>query len=510
MVAWQQEPTTFVHAPMSIAKRFFSFPAALAAVVAVTVLAMARRGLADPDIWWHLRNAEYLLTAHRWPRTDMYSFTVYGHPWIDHEWLAEIPYYVAWRAFGIVGIKVLSLLILEVIFGGLLYLSWRRSRNIKASAAACYFAILLGSVSFGPRTILFGYLYLLVLLFILEEFHSPGRARLWLLPPLFCLWINTHGSWAIGLIVLAIFVAGGFVKGQWGRVEALRWTRKQLRQLGVAISASVAALFANPYGYRLVLYPMDMAFHQKLNISHVAEWASVDFHDLRGKMAFVLIITLLLGALLARRRWRLYELGFVLFGTYAAFTYVRFLFLAGMLAAPLVADFLQFMPEYRREIDKPVLNAVILAGALAFVVWGFPRSEQLWQSVDREYPEEILPRLATLPPSDHVLNYYLWGGYLGWKDPAFRGFIDSRVDVFEHAGVLEDYLNLLDLKHPEAILDKYQIRYVLFSPDEPLRYALEQNSQWKIAFLGNVSVLFERADRSRRNAPGEMGIEREP
>jgi len=493
MVTWEHRTVTLVRAKTSILRRVFSFSTALAAVVGVTVFAIARRGLADPDIWWHLRNADYLLTGHGWPRADMYSFTVYGDPWINHEWLAEIPYYLAWRAFGIVGIKALSLLLLEAIFGGLMYLSWRRSRNIKASVAACYLAILLGSVSFGPRTLLFGYVYLLALLFVLEEFHSFGKARLWLLPPLFCLWINTHGSWAIGLILLATFVAGGLVEGQWGRIEALRWSRTQLRQLGLVMVASIAALFLNPYGYRLVSYPLDMAFHQKLNISHVAEWTSVDFHDLRGKIALVFVITLLLAALLSRRRWRLYELGFVLFGTYAALTYVRFLFLAGIVAAPLIADFLSFIPEYRPEINKPALNAAILAGTLAFVVWGFPTSEQLWQSVDREYPKEILPWLASLSPSDHVLNYYLWGGYLGWQDPAFRDFIDSRVDVFERAGVLKDYLDLLELKNPDAILDKYEIHYVLFSPDEPLTYALSHDPRWRVAFRGSMSVLLERA-----------------
>lgn len=260
------------------------------------------------------------------------------------------------------------------------------------------------------------------------------------------------------------------------------------------MAASVAALFVNPYGYRLVLYPLDMTFHQKLNIAHVAEWSSVDFHDVRGKIALLFLIMLLLGALLSRHRWQLYELGFVLFGMYAAFTYVRFLFLAGILAAPLMANFLDFVPQYRPAIDKPVLNAAIIAGALAFVMWGFPTGKQLWQSVNREYPADALPQLASLPPSERVLNYYLWGGYLGWNAPRFRDFIDSRVDVFEHGGVLQDYLDLLDLKNPNAILDKYQIRYVLFPPGEPLSYALERDTRWKVAFCGDVSILFKRAD----------------
>jgi len=510
MVTWEQQPAALVGARVSILRRVFSFPAALTAVVVTTVFAIARTGLADPDIWWHLRNAQYFFASHQWLRADVYSYTVYGRPWIDHEWLAEIPYDLAWRGFGVVGIKVLSLLVLEVIFCGLFYLCWQKSGNIKASAVACYFAILLGSVSFGPRTILFGYAYLLALLLILGNFRARGRARLWWLPILFCAWINTHGSWSLGLIVFAIFIAGGLVEGRWGSVEAVRWTSAQIRQLGGAMAASAAALFVNPYGYRLVLYPLDMALHQKLNIAHVAEWSSVDFHDLRGKIALLFVLTLLVGSLLGRHRWQLYELGFVLFATYVAFVYVRFLFLAGILAAPLIASLLNFIPRYRPANDRPVLNAAIIAGALAFFVWGFPTSRGLSQSIDREYPTEALAKLASLPPSGRVMNYYLWGGYVGWKDPAFRDFIDSRVDVFENAGVLKDYLDLLDLKDADAILGKYEIRYVLFPPDEPLSYVLAHDPQWKAIFRGKVSVLFERVGSGPIGSSSGAEVRRRP
>jgi len=492
MATLEQRPAQLPHAPSLMFHRLFCFPAALCAVLAATVVAVARKGFTDPDIWWHLRNVQCLFATHKWLRVDAFSFTVRGQPWIDHEWLAEIPYYVAWRGFGVLGVKVLSLLILESIFGGLLYLCWRQSGHIKASACACYLAVLLGSVSFGPRTLLFGYIYLIVLLLVLEEFPARSPAPLWVLPPLFCLWINTHGSWALGLIVFVIFIAGGFFEGRWGAVEATPWSPMQLRRLLRTLVISVAALFLNPYGYRLVLYPLDMAFRQKLNIAHVAEWSSVDFHDFRGKIALVFVFALLLGALLGRSRWRLHEVGFVLFGMYAALTYVRFLFLAGILAAPLIARLLSFLPPYRPEIDRPAFNLLILAGALAFMACGFPTTSQLWRSIDREYPEEAVSTLMSLPPSDHVLNFYLWGGYLGWADPQYRDFIDSRVDVFERAGVLQDYLDLISLKDPDAALDKYRIRYVLFPPDEPLSYVLLHDARWRVAFRGSVSILFER------------------
>src|SRR5207248_1129391 len=150
------------------------------------------------------------------------------------------------------------------------------------------------------RTILFGYVYLILLLIVLQRFRQRGRAPLWVIPPLFCLWANTHGSWLLGLIIFSMIGVSGLVKGSWGRLEANPWTPSQLRKLAITWVGSIAALFVNPFGWRLVAYPFDLAFRQKLNIAHVAEWVSVDFHTMRGKMVLALLIVLLITALVRR------------------------------------------------------------------------------------------------------------------------------------------------------------------------------------------------------------------
>jgi hypothetical protein len=81
----------------------------------------------------------------------------------------------------------------------------------------------------------------------------------------------------------------------------------------LAWGASVAALFVNPFGAKLVFYPLDLAFRQKLNIEHVEEWVSVNFHDARGKFVIVLLFILIVSSLLRPRRWGLSELALTLF-----------------------------------------------------------------------------------------------------------------------------------------------------------------------------------------------------
>src|SRR3954454_10727014 len=97
------------------------------------IFAMYHPDLNDPDIWWHMRNAQYLFQHHQFPRTDMYSFTLAGHAWISHEWLPEIPYYISYRLFGLVGLKSLTFVMLAAISLLLLFLCIQESGNFKAS-----------------------------------------------------------------------------------------------------------------------------------------------------------------------------------------------------------------------------------------------------------------------------------------------------------------------------------------------------------------------------------------
>src|SRR5262245_45713697 len=97
----------------------FSFPALLTLLLVCLVWILSLGKANDPDIWWHLRNAEYLVQTHQLPNHDLYSFTVAGKDWLNYEWLAEIPFYVAWRINGLAGVNILWMLLVQAIFLGL-------------------------------------------------------------------------------------------------------------------------------------------------------------------------------------------------------------------------------------------------------------------------------------------------------------------------------------------------------------------------------------------------------
>ena len=50
----------------------FSFLVMLTMLVVAIGFMMENKGIQDPDIWWHLRNAEYLFQHHELPRQDLF------------------------------------------------------------------------------------------------------------------------------------------------------------------------------------------------------------------------------------------------------------------------------------------------------------------------------------------------------------------------------------------------------------------------------------------------------
>lgn len=469
------------------------FPVLLAVLLAACIFLMLPKTNVDPDLGWHLRNAQYQLLHHAFLRQDIYSFTTRGKPWMDHEWLAETPFYLGWKWSGERGVFFVTYTLITSIVLGIYKLARMQSENPKAAFLIAFLAIPLASVSFGPRTLLFGWLFLVVELTVLFNFRN-GIDFLWILPPIFLVWVNTHGSWIIGLVLLTVFALSGVTDGKWGLIEATGWTPRQGRKLTAAIALSVLALFANPYGWRLVAYPFDLAFRQKLNIANVVEWRTLDFHSPRGKIALATLLFAIVLQLFRRRRWMLHEVLFLLIGIYAGFTYSRFLFLTAILVLPFLArDIEGWIPHYRAEFDKRWLNLIIMSACIALICLKFPSRQQLLRAESRQFPDGARKYLEHLHPQGNVLNDYLWGGYLIRNLPEVPVFIDSRVDVFESNGVFRDYLDATRLRGTFQVLDKYRIRYVLFERNSPLSYLLEHTPGWKIDYQDSSSILFERS-----------------
>lgn len=481
-----------------IGQRLSSFPTLLVAVLVTKVYWTCRDRIADQDLWWHLRNAQFLVTRHHFPNVDTYSFTTAGAPWINHEWLSELFYYEVFQSFGLRGVFLLFASILAIILVVVFALSMEQAKDPLAAGIATITGGLLAMVAFTPRPQHFGWLCCVAIYAVLLRFRSRKQAPLWLVPALFCLWANVHGSWLIGLCLYVIFVLAGLVRHDIGNLAAHPWSRGEINRLAITGCASVAALFVNPFGYHLLLYPLDTAFNQKLGIGNVQEWGPVNFSDSRGKLVIVVLAMIFFMALISRRRWRIDDALLSAFVLYCGLAHIRFLILAGIVLPPILATQFGNISSYDPNRERRALNALLLVMVGVAMVAGFPSSRMLDSQLRAFFPARAVEFLDAHPQNGRMFNYYDWGGYLEWNRPQEQTFIDSRSDVYEHEGVLKDYSDIANLNNPVELLDRYKVDYVLYPPDSPLVYFLLHTSGWKPVYVDNQAAVLRRESQTAR------------
>src|SRR6266702_2913903 len=485
------QSSVMLTAQSRLAWRFLSFPTVLAGSLVYLVLMLSRRSVGDPDLWWHMRNAQYLLTTGHLPVVDTYSYTVPGATVVPFEWLSEIPYYFAYKWAGLSAVLALVFLLSSAIILGIFRLAYLASNDVKNSFIATIGGALLASISISDRTLLFGWLYLVILLLLLEAVRSGSSKWLLLVPPLFCLWVNTHGSWPMGMVVFGIFIASGLIDGSWGHAYAKRWARPQLRKLFIAAGASVAALFINPFGYRVVFFPFQAMFGGTNWARYIQEFASIDFQTSWGKVAIVLIVAVLLLAVFSRERWRLDEVAFGVLSLYFALTYIRVMFLVGILVTPIVAKRFKLMTPYNRDSDKPRHNAVALAVLLCVGFLSLPHSSTFQGPT--KYPEGAVAYMKANKLQGRIFHEYGWGGYLIWNAPELKVFVDGRFYHYAEAGVFKDYHAAVFNINPQAVLDKYKVEYVLMPVDSSLTNFLKSSPAWSVRYNDQTSILLQRS-----------------
>ena len=85
-------------------------------IFAIGLFAMAARNVTDPDVWWHLRTGQLILQNHAVFHSDPYSFTKFGQPWVNHEWLSDVIIFVVYRTAGWAGLIVVFAAIVSTAF----------------------------------------------------------------------------------------------------------------------------------------------------------------------------------------------------------------------------------------------------------------------------------------------------------------------------------------------------------------------------------------------------------
>jgi hypothetical protein len=475
--------------------RVFSFPMMLATALVGMVFVHARNFIVDPDLWWHIKVGETILSTHHWPTTDPYSFTVTGQPWLAYEWLGEILLGTAHSIGGVPALDLLLIVLGSAIMLALHALMTVRSGNSKAAFVGAAVLFFLASVSFSLRPQMLGYLFLILTLIALERFRQGKSAAIWLLPVIMLLWVNTHGSWIIGMGTIFVYWMSGLWKFQAGALQAAPWTEHERRTISFVFLLCTAVLPITPYGTRIAASPFEFAFSLPLNIKSIDEWQPMPFNMFGGKMFLVLLLAMILIQVVGQFKWRLEELALFLFGVMMACLHVRFLLVFVPFFAPVLASILaRWVPRYEATKDKFALNIAVMFAICAAMVHYFPSRTKLAEDVRKTFPVGAVEYMRGHSVPDPIFNNYGFGGYLVLSvAPQRKVFIDGRGDVYERGGILADYLHISRLR-PGAltVLDNYGVETCLIGRDEPLATTLLASPAWQKVYSDDVSTMFVR------------------
>ena len=425
--------------------------------------------LLDPDFGWHLKMGELISTAGRLPETDPFSYTMPSFSFIDHEWLTNLIIFKLYPFLGVGGLAILTTLIslsaLAIAIvnplsrkaapGGLGF--WRKTST----------AFLLGAgvliLYSGVRPQVVSWLFLAILLWLILN-EAVWRRLRFVSPLFFVLWVNLHASFSAGLATLYLVLI----------LRAVRQRRVDIKDLIAAIS-SLLATFVNPYGPRIWQEVWLQVSDASLRWT-IIEWMPAPLF-FNVPLLFLIALSLLL-LIKYRRRFYLEEKGlylaFLIQGT-ASVTHIPLWVVVTLPLLSLSTDYFfrdlrkipfgisRFAKSYKFALLASLLiftfeAAISLSGAGSLAETAF-------------YPYKAVSYLRQQLPGGQILSSYNWGGYLIWKLPEKKVFIDGRMPSWrweanlanESNYAMKDYKALLNGEvFYQEIFEKYGIETVLW------------------------------------------------
>jgi len=486
-------------------------------LIGPTILALifilAAGEITDPDFFWHMANGRLIWETRTIPRTDPFSFTARGEEWVCHEWGSELAMYGLWRTLGTAGLIALGALAITGAFGLVLARAGRTEDGSVVSPYPAALATLLAALSslpsWGVRPQMVTLLFASITLYILE-----GGGPLWLLIPLQVLWVNMHGGFLLGPTLTFAFALGTAIEGRKAKaLAACIRARRRFARLCLTGMAQIAASLVNPYGARMLIYPLQTLTSHAMR-EYIVEWFSPDFHAPGFQPLAMLILALMGTFALSRKRPTGPRLVLLLGATYAALSSARHIPFLAIVAAPVLGEQIaglrdksaggqegKYTGHARTLITRPVsrtcaicLALVLIAGLSAACAWRlYVAAENNDAAQMKHYPVRAVDFMEAHHIAGRLFNRYSWGGYLIWR--GHEPFIDGRADVYGDE-FLQMYVEIYDAERsPHEIFEQYGINCALVEAKSPIATLLE-GSGWHRVYQDELAAVFVKGGTS--------------
>jgi len=462
----------------------------LIAFTSVYYLSNAQFLLSHYDLGWHLAAGDLIRNRGDIPFQDPWSFTLGDRQWYNLSWLWDVLASLLFQYTGFPGLTI-SVVACGAIITGYLTLLCRSSGASAAAVSIAVFAACLLYPSFptAPNVYLAASPNTATMLFAVIFYgECLRRTRCLLLPAIMVLWVNLHGGFLLGFLIIGVF----------GGVALLRRDGAAVKLYGVAGIACLVAILINPLGWHI--YQGVTATLGHFVQAYITEWLSY-YHEMSMPGSIPGIIFMLMFAALELRyavssavplEARLLGWLFLFLGLYQ-FRYISLFFLFATIPLALHID--RLLPK--QLSDLKIQGALLVAGILAVCAlpwtylrvapgFGFP---QLLSEQDARYLQAHFPHAR-------LLNHWNVGGLLIFFDRgAVPLFVDGRAATAYPDDLLRDYFKLaqwdVDEAAWDAVIEKYRIDTVLWvrAHDELRRFLVDKRG-WKEAYDGEYETIY--------------------
>jgi hypothetical protein len=482
------------------------------AAILLVALAPAVQPVTDPDFFWHLQVGRWIIEHGAIPHQDLFSYTVPDHLFVAHEWLSEVIMASLVGRMGLTGPVLFFAAVTWLAF--VILLKTPRRVTFLVAGVSLAIGMLAGSPIWGPRTQMITFFLTVLLLLMLRHYRETGDRRvLFVLPPMFVLWVNLHAGFTIGLIFLYVTVFGEAVYGWVRRRQAAESaTIAPLRPLVIATLAATAAVAINPNFYKIYLYAVQTQFssaQQEL----IVEWFSPNFHmsEVRPFEVMLLLVVVLLA--FSPRKPRLTDMLLLLAVIVLSLQSVRHIALFVAVATPIMAELAQgLIDAYRDRMPRlrlprttlavGVINLLVLVLVASVVArYAVPNATAGFQSpvVTKTYPVAAVNYVEDDPPPGHVFNNYGWGGYFVYRLwPKQQPFIYGDAAVMGDP-FLREYQAISTLKPDYMdILNRRGVTWILYNTDDPVTLVLLHSDGWVQVFKdADATILVKRTPETQ-------------
>lgn len=448
---------------------------AIAAALAALYAAFAKSIFNDGDTGWHLAAGDWIIGHRAIPHSDVFSFTLRGHPWVAHEWLAELIMAAAFRSAGWSG---LALATAAAFATTLLIAGLRAARTMPIRYVLALIALLASALSPGllarPHVLAWALLaiWLEVLLRARERNKAPPLAA----AALMTVWANLHASFIFGLAIAAAFALEAVLAAADRRSTVFAW--------GLFGLLSLSAALITPNGLEGLLYPFQVSGMKALPL--IAEWRTM---SLPQDWMFLVLVLGVAGA--AFRRWR--RIGIVRIGLLALLIAMGVLHARHQAVFAIVAVMAIVPAAFGRRSESARLTrpALLLLAAVGLLIAAARLIVPFNRGESANWPLRAIAAVPAELRTQPVLNSYGFGGPLILMGIA--PFIDGRADMYgDDFTIVHDRMVGGDKAELRAAEIRWNLRWAILAPSDGLAQVLARDPQWRLTYSDRWAMVFIR------------------